>query len=50
MNETWKIELQKINLKLEKKEKKNKKLIEENDMLKKQKIFLQEKCKEIKRN
>ena len=50
MCEPWKIELQQLNLKLEEKEKENKKLIEENDMLKKQKIFLQEKCKEIKRN
>ena len=50
MYEPWKIELEQLSLKLQKQEEENKKLIEENDMLKKQKIFLQEKCKEIKRN
>ena len=50
MYEPWRIELEQLNLKLQEKEKENKKLMEENDMLKKQKIFLQEKCREIKRN
>ncbi len=48
MYEPWKIELEQLSLKLQKQEEENKKLIEENEMLKKQKTFLQEKCREIK--
>ncbi len=40
MYEPWKIELEQLNLKLQEKEKENKKLTEENDMLKKQKTLL----------
>jgi hypothetical protein len=49
MYEPWKIELKKMAEQLQLKEESLEKLKEENEMLKKQKVFLQSKCRE-KRN
>ena len=48
MYEPWKTELLKLDEKLKEANEKIKTLTEENTMLKKQKIFLQQKCREKK--